>query len=161
MQKLLTIRSKGENYTADVIADDDGSNFFVGDLDVDVDGSPDWRRDPCGQAETTLRHNGKSINSDKVPGIVLPPECINAVKGIVMGCQAEATYKGKTVRAVVFDSGPHNKLGEGSAALAIALGINPSPINGGVDSQSVTYRWWPGVPATVDGILYELQPTSH
>lgn len=158
MKKLLTIRSKGERYTADVIEDDDGSVFFVGDMDIDVDGSPNWQRDRYGQADTSLHFQGKPINSDIVPGIVLPPECIRAVKGVVLGCKARASYKGRDRDAVVFDVGPHFKLGEGSGALAIRLGINPDPNKGGVDEQSVTYRYWPGVPAEIDGIRYQLQP---
>jgi hypothetical protein len=168
MKKLLHIASKGERYQADLLWDDFPSDsrrkdsaFFVGDFDVDIDGSDHWQSDPCGQADTTLHHNGKPIDSGKVPGIVLPPECINAVKGVVLGCKATATYRGKTVDAVVFDIGPHNKLGEGSEALAKRLGINPDPNRGGVDEQEVTYRFWPGVPAVVDGICYNLQPYHH
>lgn len=157
MKKLTTISSKGEHYTADVILDDDGSVFFVGDFDVDVDGSPDWHRDPYGQSDTTLHHEGKPINSDVVRGIVLPPECIKAVQPMVLGCKAQVTYRGKTVDAVVFDVGPHNKLGEGSAALAKALHINPDPNNGGVDEHEVTFRFYPGIAAEIDGVTYSLQ----
>jgi hypothetical protein len=157
MKKLITIRSKGEGYTADVIEDNDGSLFYVADADIDVDGSPNWRRDPYGQADTSLHYHGKPINSDEVPGIVVPPEIINAVGPIVLGCQASIEYRGKKIAAVVFDTGPHNKLGEISAAAAEGLGINPDPNHGGVDGQEVTYRLWPGKPATVEGVTYDLQ----
>lgn len=157
MKKLLTIRSRGEGYTADFIDREDGSFSFLGDYDVDVDGSPNWQIDPFGQADTTLHHNGKPINSGIVPGIVLPPVCIKAVKGIVLGCKAQVTYKARTREAVVFDVGPNFKLGEGSPCLAERLGINPDPTHGGVDSQSVLYRFWPGVPAEIDGVKYSLQ----
>ena len=158
MQEVFSITSKKEGYTSKVYDVGDGSYQFFGDLDVDVDGSPNWQRDPWGQADTSLHYNGKPINSDVVRGIVLPPECIKFVSPIVLGCKSQVTYRGKTVDAVVFDIGPHFKLGEGSAALATSLGINPSPISGGVDEPEVLYRWWPGVPATVDGITYNLQP---
>src|SRR5437762_13029488 len=158
MKKLFTIKSKMEGYTADVIEDDDGSVFFVGDMDIDVDGSPNWKRDPYGQPDTTLHFKGKPINSDAVPGIVLPPEIIRSVEKVVLGCKSIVTYKGKASNAVVFDVGPHNKLGEGSAELARRLGINPDPNRGGTDDQEVTYRFWPGIPAAVDGIVYTLQP---
>lgn len=157
MKKLFTIRSKGEAYTADVYDNEDGSYEFQGDFDVDVDGSLNWHRDPCGQADTSLHHNGQAIDSDAVPGIVLPPECIKFVPEMVLGCQAYATYKGKEVAAVVFDVGPHNKLGEGSAELARRLGINDDPNHGGLDVPEVKYHWYPGVPAVVDGITYSLQ----
>jgi hypothetical protein len=67
-------------------------------------------------------------------------------------------YRGKEVGAVVADVGPHNKLGELSARCAELLDINPDPNRGGVDSQSVTYRYWPGIPALIDNVLYSLQP---
>jgi hypothetical protein len=158
MKKLLTITSKGEGYTADVILDDGGSVFFVGDADIDVDGSPNWERDPDASADTSLHYNGKPINADKVSFIVLPPECIKAVAGVVLGCKATAKYHGRECAAVVADVGPHRKLGEMSSACARMLGINPSPTSGGVDEQCVTYRYWPGIPALVDGVLYKLQP---
>lgn len=159
MTKLFDIQSKNEHYTASVFLDEDGSVFFLGDFDVDIDGSPNWKSDPDGQPDTTLHYKGKPIDSSKVPGIVLPPECIKSVKGIVMGCKAEVTYNGKTEPAVVFDGGPHYKLGEGSEALARRLGINPSPTRGGVDDPVVLYRYWPGVPTKVDGVTYDLQPS--
>src|SRR4051794_26515806 len=124
---LLTIRSKGEGYTSDVIDHEDGRYSFLGDLDVDIDGSPNWHRDPDGQPTTSLKLNGKNINSDAVPGIVLPTEIIKAVEGIVLGCKASVAFRGKVSDAVVFDVGPHKKPGEGSPELARRLGIDPDP----------------------------------
>lgn len=157
MIRVFTIRSKGEGYSADVFDNQDGSYEFTGDMDIDVDGSPNWRRDPYGQSDTSLHYNGSPIDSDSVPGIVLPPECIKFVQGIVLGCQCQVSYRGVLVDAVVFDVGPHNKLGEGSAELARRLGVNDSPINGGVSEPEVLYQYWPGKPAVVDGVQYELQ----
>lgn len=157
MKKLLTIWSRGEKYSADLVDREDGSFSFLGDYDVDWDGSPRWAEDPDGDKETTLQYSGKSIDSWAVPGIVLPPECIKAVKGIVLGCRAEVTYKGRTREAVVFDVGPHNKLGEGSPCLATRLGINPDHSRGGEDSQCVLYRFWPGQAANIDGQQFVLQ----
>lgn len=158
MKKILTITSKREGYTADLVDREDGSFSFLGDFDNDWDGSPRWKEDKWGQAETTLRHEGKSIDSWKVPGIVLPPVVVKAVKEIVLGCYAEVTYRGLTQPAVVFDLGPDFKLGEGSPQLAVRLGINPHHAIGGVDEQSVLYRFWPGRAAVVDGVKYDLQP---
>lgn len=157
MRKVFSIKSRNENYTADVFDNEDGSYEFDGDFDVDIDGSPDWRHDPFGQPDTTLHCGGLPINSNAVPGIVLPPECIRFVRGIVLGCHAQVKYNGRLVDAVVFDVGPHNKLGEGSAELARRLGINPDPNRGGLDTPEVNYRWWPGQAAVVDGVFYELQ----
>lgn len=164
MKKLETIFSKGEHYNADIILDDSpvdpshlNSVFFVGDFDNDWDGSKRWKEDPYGQSDTTLHYNGKPIDSWAVAGIVLPPECITVVSGVVLGCYAEVTYKGRTRPAVVFDVGPHFKLGEGTPCLAVRLGIDPGHSSGGVDEQAVTYRYWPGRAALVDGIQYQLQ----
>lgn len=153
MSKIL-----GTIEDCEIIEGDDGTVSWTAKLAVDVDGSPNWRRDPTGQADTTLHLHGKPINADAVPYVVVPPLIRDLVAPIVMGCQAEVTYKGKTVRAVVADVGPRRKLGEGSAALAIALGINPSPTRGGEDSHSIHYRIWPGKPAIVNGVEYQLQP---
>ena len=169
MKKLLHITSKGEGYQADILLDDfptdparKDSVFFVGDMDNDVDATPFWEQDPCGQNDTALHYNGKPIDGSKVPGIVLPPECIDAVKQQVLGCKATATYRGKTEPCVVFDIGPHKKLGEGNPALMTRLNIPWTKNgNGGVDEQEVTYRYWPGVPAVVDGVKYQLQTHHH
>lgn len=157
----IRITSKGEGYIVGAYTGENERGSFVqftGDLDVDVDGSPDWRRDKFGQADTSLHHEGKPINSDVVRAIVLPPELIKAVGPVVLGCQAECEFNGKIQTGVVFDVGPHSKLGEASAAMAVALGINPDPNHGGHDKPDVIYRFYPGVPAVVDGITYELQP---
>jgi hypothetical protein len=50
---------------------------------------------------------------------------------------------GKLVFAIYADVGPSKKLGEGSIALAKALGINPSPRHGGTDG-GILYVVFPG-----------------
>lgn len=156
---LLTIKSKGEGYTSDVVQHEDGSLSWVGDFDVDVDGSgPNLHHDPFFQPDTTLHHNGQALNAEKVAFGVVPPDIINAVPGIVMGCKMTVEYRGHEEDAVVGDQGPRSKLGEGSAELARRLGINDNPNNGGVDLPRCVYRIWPGVPAVVDGVTYQLQP---
>lgn len=155
---LFSIASQRENFTANVIKDDK-SIFFFADMDIDIDGSPDWESDPWGNPDTTLHYNGKPINTQIVRGIVLPPRCITAVKPEVIGCQAFVSWNGAApFDAVVFDVGPTRKLGEGTGALARAIGANPDPVHGGIDDQSVLYRYFPGVPAKIDGIQYQLQP---
>ncbi len=157
MKKLFSISSKGEHYTADLIDNEDGSGQFVGDMDIDIDGSPDWERDPYGQPDTTLHFQGKPINGQKVPFFVLPPEIILAFKGILLGCHGTLHYRGNTIDAVCADVGPHNKLGEASPEAARRLGINDDPNHGGEDEQRILYRFWPGRPAFVDNITYDLQ----
>lgn len=135
-----------------------GRCYMIADFDVDVDGSGDSHGDPYFQPDTTLHRNGKPLNSDLESFIVLPPACILGVQGIVLGCQAYVTYNGMRRPAVVGDVGPSRKVGEGSYRLAKLLGMNPSPINGGVDGAHVRYEWYPNVAAVVDGITYTLQP---
>ena len=59
-------------------------------------------------------------------------------------------FNNKVVYAVFADEGPNSIIGEASYATAKALGINPDPSNGGVDS-GVTYIVFPGqVPSPVE-----------
>lgn len=134
-----------------------GRCYMIADFDVDVDGSGPSHGDPYFQPDTTLHRDGKPLNSDLESFIVLPPACITKVMGIVLGCQGFATYRGIRRPCVVGDEGPTRKVGEGSYKLAKLLGMDPSPINGGVDGAKVTYEWFPGVAAVVDGIIYTLQ----
>ncbi len=94
------------------------------------------------------------VDSETIPYIVVPPLIVKGTVGVVRGCRARVTYKGKTVDCVVADKGPANHIGEISIAAARALGINSSPRNGGIDAKIVDYELWPGQAA--DG--YVLQP---
>lgn len=113
---------------------------------------------------TWYRHRNRKISdpaayldSATVPYIVLPPMAIQGVEGIVRGCKARVTWRGKSLDAVVGDKGPRTKVGELSIAAAERLGMKSSPRTGGVTAAEVTYEFWPGVPAVVDGFTYELQ----
>lgn len=131
---------------------------LTADYDVDVDGSGSSHGDKYFQPDTTLHFQGAPLNSDEEDFIVLPPACILNVEGLVLGCQAWVTYRGKKFPAVVGDVGPTRKVGEGSYHLAKLLGMNPSPVNGGEDYAKVLYEWRPGIPAVVNGRTYSLQP---
>jgi hypothetical protein len=84
------------------------------------------------------------------------------VKGIVLGCKGFAlnTKNGMHSDAVVGDIGPHRKLGEVSDSLAAALGLNPSPVDGGTDDHIIQYTLWPGTAAVVDGKSYKLKQSA-
>lgn len=126
---------------------------------IDNDGGSNPEHDPDHDPDTSLHHYGRPIDSELVPGIVLPPEIIDAVPETVLGCQAWARFKnGEWIEAVVFDIGPRSKLGEMTPALARRLGIDPSPTHGGEDAPDVDYRFMPGLAAVVDDIEYTLQP---
>lgn len=154
MSKLL-----GTIEGCEITENDDGSISWTAKMAIDNDGSDNRQGDKYWQAETSLKKNGKSIDSEAVPGIVVPPLIINSVPGIILGCQSRVRFNGLESDAVVFDIGPRKKIGEGSPELARRLGINPSAINGGIDDHVVHYTIFPNVPAVVDDITYPLQPS--
>lgn len=140
-----------------IIEQDDGRVTYRAKFAVDVDGTGPKYGDPCAQNQTSLRNGGKFLTADVDRYGAVPPAILNGVKGVVLGCRLHCRNlkNGKEAMGVVGDVGPHKKLGEGSRALAIALGINPSPTSGGTDEHVIEWTLWPGVAA--DG--YELQPS--
>ena len=159
MRKLGTI--DGEGYHSSIYERSDKSVFFVGDFDVDADGGNNPDHDPYWQPDTSLHYNGKAIDAETVSGIVVPGWLVKAVKGTVLGCKARATNLAtmQSYDAVVHDTGPRNKDGEGTPYLAKKIGINSNARRGGEDEPVILYEFWPGIPAVVDGITYTLQPT--
>jgi len=97
------------------------------------------------------------VDSTTVPYVVVNPHVRMKAKGVVIGCKARVTYKNKHVDAVVADVSGGADIGEISIAAAEKLGIPSSPRHGGVDS-GVTFEFWPGKPAKVNGETYELKP---
>lgn len=87
------------------------------------------------------------VDSETVPYIVVPPLIINKTVGIVRGCKARVTWNGVSVDCVVADRGPTKKIGELSIAAARAVGLPPSPRNGGTEEPEVFYELWPDVAA--------------
>lgn len=87
------------------------------------------------------------VDAETVPYIVVPPVIVQRTVGVVRGCKARVTYKGKTVECVVADKGPAARIGEISIAAARAVGMPPSPRNGGTETPEVQYQLWPGIPA--------------
>jgi hypothetical protein len=71
------------------------------------------------------------VASTKVPYVVLPPQLLKHAR---LGDLAMVERGGKRVFALVADTGPRDKLGEGSIALADALGVPSSPRKGGAAS---------------------------
>lgn len=139
-----------------------GSLLSCGNIDGDGSGDPDG--DPDYQARTSYRNIGPDgvprwLNADLVPYIVLPPQVIMAVPGIVLGCQAFVTNtdNGLQCRAIVGDVGPRDKIGEMSIACAKLLGVPWSPTTGGESRLVIKYSFWPGVAGMANGITYPLQ----
>ena len=120
-----------------------GSVYIQAGMSIDSDGAPDSTEiDPHGKSHTSLRHpDGSSVNAKEVPYFVLPLRQYQQF-GIHKGDIAAVRYNGKVEFAVFADVGPPQNLGEGSMALAQALGINDSPTRGGVQ-HGVEYIIFP------------------
>jgi hypothetical protein len=101
----------------------------------------------------------KYVDSTAVPYVVVNPRVRMKAKGVVIGCKARITYKTKKVDAVVADVSGGADIGELSVAAAEKLGIPSSPRHGGCNS-GVTFEFWPGKAATVNGEVYELHPAG-
>ncbi|MER6665294.1 glycoside hydrolase family 75 protein [Amycolatopsis keratiniphila] len=128
------------------VCDAGSAVFWKADMDVDCDGQPTARcnknTDPWFQDGTAYpRSDGKALVADETPYIVVPSisSTWNFEKAGLKGAGSCAViYNDKVLYTVIGDTGPKNIIGEASYATAKALGINPDPKNGGVDS-GVTY----------------------
>jgi hypothetical protein len=101
------------------------------------------------------------VDAASVPYIVLPSHWRKLAVGVVLGCKAtvEDTTTGKILKAAgVMDFGPKAKLGEASIACAKFFGIPSSPKDGGTTKKRFIYTFFPGVPAVINGVTYQLQP---
>ncbi|MEV4641274.1 glycoside hydrolase family 75 protein [Actinoplanes sp. NPDC049548] len=136
-----------------------GSAFFwKADMDIDCDGvrtsNCNEDTDPWYQDQTSFQTSrGTPFQADSTRYFVIPLPSSRfdySRNGIRPGSVAAVIYNNKVVYAVFADEGPSNIIGEASYATARALGINPDPENGGVDS-GVTYILFPGsVPSPVE-----------
>lgn len=133
--------------------------FFVGDLDIDSDGGSNPDHDPYWQPQTSLKFHGKSIDAEAVPGVVVPGWLPHAVGPIVLGCLCKVTNlaTGQQAWGVAHDTGPLKKTGETTPAMARRVGVNPNSVSGGEEKPIILYEMWPGKPAVVDGVTYDLQ----
>lgn len=93
------------------------------------------------------------VDSTRIPYVAIPPELRAA--GVHLGDLARVSYRDHWSPAIVGDVGPRHRIGEGSIALARALGINASPIHGGI-GKGVSVVLWPsstlGWPLVMDRI---------
>lgn len=95
------------------------------------------------------------VDACGVPYIVVNPFVRMRAKGIVMGCRARVTWNRNSIACVVADVSGPDDIGELSVRAAEMLGINPSPRHGGVES-GVSFEFWPGTPANLNGVQYNL-----
>jgi hypothetical protein len=131
-----------------------GAIWWKADMDVDCDGGQGaaCKADPYYQAETsTVDSMGNPLDASTLPFIVLPLPSNGfdyKAQGLKLGSVAAVIYQGKILYGILGDMGPAGVIGEASYAMAKKLGINPSPISGGVDS-GVTYVAFTGASAVV------------
>ena len=101
------------------------------------------------------------VDAASVAYIVLPSHWRGLAVGVVLGCKATVKdiKTGKILEAAgVLDFGPKRKLGEASIACAKFFDVPSSPKNGGTAEKRFIYTFFPGVPAVINGITYQLQP---
>ena len=118
--------------------------YFRSGMAIDADGSPRARHiDPYGQSRTSLRHtDGRAVNAETTHYYVLPMGKYKQY-GVKLGDIAAVRYGDNVQFAVFADVGPKAKLGEGSMALANALGIDNNPRTGGTHRPQVEYIVFP------------------
>lgn len=133
---------------------------FISRLNIDNDGSGgNDDGDRFYQPDTSLHFKGKPLNAQKVSFIAVPPVICKKTKAIVLGSLVYVTHlgTGKVVSAVVGDIGPKDRVGEGSSALARALGLSGNANTGGTSATTIGFEIVVGVAAELDGTLFELQ----
>lgn len=138
------VAGAGGGVTGQFIKIADGLVYLKGGMAIDADGSPRATAiDPYGQLETSLTYpDGNYVNSEVVNYIALPMG-IYGRYGISPGDFAVVKHGNRYAYAIFADVAPAHVRGEGSMALAAALGINNSPTGGGV-AQGVEYLIFAG-----------------
>lgn len=102
------------------------------------------------------------VDAGKVPYVAIPRELIGIVR---LGDLAHVRYREHWSPAIVADVGPRGRIGEGSCALAAALGIDPSARHGGCGAgvEWTVYRGTatsPPWPRTADDMLAQVMRLS-
>lgn len=127
--------------------------WFRADMDIDCDGgsSAQCRADPYYQSQTSgTTSTGRPLDASTLSFMVIPLDTDGfsfSARNVKIGTVVAMVYSGRIVYGIVGDAGPRGVIGEASARAAELLGINASPISGGVES-GVTYVVFPGVRVT-------------
>src|SRR5262245_8774712 len=154
-----TYATDGETGPSVSICGLDGAVFWQADMDIDCDGKVteacNERTDPAYQNETSLRTStGDWLDAATLPYVVVPlpsPRFDYERAGIRLGAVAAVIYERKLRFGIFGDEGPDDIIGEASYRMAMELGINPDPANGGTDT-GVTYIVFVGADAVVDPV---------
>lgn len=140
----------------------DGAYVWVAGFDIDADGAGgNPENDPDFQPTTTLKHSDGTCLNLRIENVgVIPGAWARERPEIIMGSLMRATnpMTGRSSYGVAGDIGPDDKIGEGSYAWALALGIPPSPITGGTQQPVIYWELWAGTAARLNGMQYQLQP---
>lgn len=99
------------------------------------------------------------VDSERVPYVAVPRALMQSI-GVKLGDFAQVLYGGRSCWAIVADVGPAGKIGEGSMALARALGIDESPKRGGTGS-GVTWMVYLGTSVPGGAALSAQEIASH
>ena len=128
--KPLTYGCKDDqNKNSVILKFPSGAVFYDAKMGLDADGSPYSMSTPgeTDQPQTSLRFplpGNPSVNSDRVPFVVIPQGDFASVTGVRVGDVAAVVYGNKKIYAVIADVGPKCKIGEGSIQLHELAGHN-------------------------------------
>ena len=133
--------------------------FWKADMDIDCDGKESTQcnsmTDPdFDNATSATDSHGDPLDSAALPYVVVPLPSARfdyAMAGLQLGSVFAVIYQDKVEYGVFGDEGPSSIIGEASYAMASALGIDPDPSTGGVDS-GVAYIGFTGASALVSPI---------
>jgi hypothetical protein len=104
----------------------------------------------------------KYVNSGTIPFIVLPSKPKFSDKQTLGDlCMCFNNANGKLSWAIYADIGPSNQIGEGSMALADALGISSDPKKGGTSQETIAMIYWPGSRVGWPRSSIELQAKAY
>jgi hypothetical protein len=138
----------GRRWVGIVIDDSTGEPCLQGPDDP----APGYYVSPTSLEDETFQNEcdpRRYVDATRIPYVVLPRIAVrrgNARLGDVAAVVNRAN--GRQALAIFADQGPAGKIGEGSIALAVQLGIDPDPRVGGVESRVVDYVVF---PASGDG----------
>lgn len=152
LQHFLTVADGVEI----LVSDDQSYMSFISNLDVCTDGKGPPHGDKSHLKQTAY---SPSLNADEDYYIVLHPKMRTGVHPVVLGCMGRVTNL-RTFEwhwGVWGEVGPSDKTGE--TAIVLAKHLNPAvSANVGDTARIYLYECWPGVPATVEGKVYKLEP---
>jgi len=163
LAKLATCNKVGGDYATDSggaatipICGLSNAVFWKADMDIDCDGKQTTQcnssTDPSWQNQTSATDShGNPLDAANLPYVVVPLPSTRfdySNAGLDFGSVIAVIYHDKVEYAVFGDEGPSSIIGEASYATANALGIDPDPSTGGVDS-GVAYIAFTGPAAIV------------